>query len=79
MLPNVASMEFPTLNSPIKHQVEAPHASTMVVHAPIVDNEITHLQSISSINLVLPHNMNTPSTIMDLTMGPRINIAHMVT
>jgi len=72
-------VEFPTLNSSIKCQVETPHASTMVVHALIVDDEITHLQSIGSINIVLPHNMNTPLAIMDLTMGLGINIAHMVT
>ncbi len=31
------------------------------------------------IMFVLPHNMNTPLAIMDLTMGLGINIAHMVT
>jgi hypothetical protein len=31
------------------------------------------------ITFIPPHNMNTPLTIMDLTMGQGINIAHMVT
>lgn len=69
----------PPLNTSIEQQVEAPHASTTIVHAPMVDDEIICLQSISSIDHVFPHNMNTPLTIVELTMGLGITIVHPIT
>jgi hypothetical protein len=44
----------------------------------MVNDEITHLQSINSIDYVFPHNMNTPLTTMDLTVGLGIDIVHLV-
>jgi hypothetical protein len=45
----------------------------------MVDDEITRLQTIGSTNHVLPHNMNPPLATMDLTICPRIIIAHLIT
>lgn len=45
-------VELPTLNASIKHKIEAPRASTMIVHAPKVNDEVTHLQLIGCINHV---------------------------
>jgi hypothetical protein len=41
------------------------------MHVPMVDDEITHLQSIGSTNHLLPHNMNPPLATMDLTICPK--------
>jgi hypothetical protein len=78
--PNVVSqqMELPTLNTSIKYQIEAPHASTMVVHAPIINDEVTHVQLKGSTNPILPHIMNTPLTTMDPMVDPGITIANLV-
>ncbi len=45
MPPNnvLQQVEFPTLNTSIEQQIEARHASTTVVHAPTIDDEVTHM------------------------------------
>jgi hypothetical protein len=71
-------VEFPTLNTSIKHQIEAPHASSKVVHAAIINDEVTHVQLKGSTDLILPHIMNTPSTTMNPMADPWITIANLV-
>jgi hypothetical protein len=44
----------------------------------MVNDEITHLQSIGSTDYIFPHNMNTPLTTMDSTVGLGINLVHLV-
>jgi hypothetical protein len=71
-------VELPTLNTSIKHQVEAPHASTMVVHVPTINDEIMHVQLKGSTDPILPHIVNTPLTTMDPMVDLGIIVANLI-